>query len=107
MKSLPTDSPQSAAKVARASRKRGVKPRVPTEGDDWIEARDKSAIEFAEKERKEQEAKQRRADLMETAHMLLAVYCQSNSIDDAECQRIADRINYENSEKDHSLLAFR
>lgn len=41
------------------------------------------------------------ADLMETAKMLLAVYCRKQGIDDAECQRIADRINREHDEKNH------
>lgn len=93
--------PESAGKIARDARKRKVKPTVPTEGEEWTAIRDKSVIEEASRREREQRAKQQRADLMEIASMQLAVYCRVNSIDDAECQRIADRINYEHSPKNH------
>lgn len=77
--------PQSATKLGRAARKRGVKQN--------IESPLKGGETDAEKQAKEQ------ADLMETAKMQLGVYCRKHGITDDDCLRIADRINYERSPK--------
>ncbi len=92
--------PESATKLARAARRRGVKPHLPEEGGSWEQERDRVAMETIARLQNENAVKAR-AELMETAKMQLAVYCHKMSIDDAECQRIADRINYEHSEKNH------
>lgn len=97
---IPSGIPQSYRKLAMEARKRGVKPSVPEEGESWEQERD-AVIKSQQAEKLLAQARYQRDELMETAKMLLAVYCRKNSIDDAECQRIADRINYEYSEKNH------
>lgn len=99
---IPSGSPASSAALGRKARKRGVRHKleVPVEGDDWMAVRDAEAKVFIAEEQ-QRKVDQQRIELMEIARMQLGVFCRKNSIDDAECQRIADRINYERSPKNH------
>lgn len=69
----------------RAKRKARVL--VPEEGEDWRRERDSAAITEA-----------RREAIFAIAKQNLGEWCHRESIDDAECQRLADLINYKASE---------
>lgn len=76
--------PSSATMLAKRSKKKRIE--VPEEGADWQRERD-TAITEAE-----------RVNLFAIAKQNLGVWCHQESIDDAECQRLADLINYKTSE---------
>lgn len=95
---IPSGEPASSAAIGRKARKSGVRHKL--EVPDWKAVRDAEAKVFIAEE-KQRKVDQQRIDLMEIAKMQLGVFCRKNSIDDAECQRIADRLNYERSPKNH------